>query len=140
MLTVDVTLATARSPARRARNHPIGRPKAIAPEKAALAGGMRDAGEPVPAIASTLGVGRATVYRPIAETEAEQNESEGSAMRIRVRQINRRVKGKSVSRCQAVCTEDSREYCETFDTRELAEVKLDSVKRDCHKDNHRGSA
>lgn len=55
--------------ARRARNQPIGRPKALAPDKAALARRMRDAGEPVPTIATTLGVSRATVYRVLAEEE-----------------------------------------------------------------------
>ena len=49
--------------ARTARDLPIGRPKALAPSKAALARRMRESGEPVPVIAETLGVSRATVYR-----------------------------------------------------------------------------
>ena len=58
--------------ARRARNQPIGRPKALAPDKAALARRMRDAGEPVPTIAATLGVSRATVYRVLADDEGSE--------------------------------------------------------------------
>lgn len=52
---------------RRARGQHIGRPKSLDASKAALAQRMRDAGEPVPMIAETLGVSRATVYRAIAE-------------------------------------------------------------------------
>src|ERR1700733_5289700 len=48
--------------ARRARGQGIGRPKALDKSRAALAQRMRDAGEPVPVIAETLGVSRATVY------------------------------------------------------------------------------
>lgn len=55
--------------ARRARGQGIGRPKALDKSKAALAQRMRDAGEPVPVIAETLGVSRATVYRAIAEAQ-----------------------------------------------------------------------
>jgi DNA invertase Pin-like site-specific DNA recombinase len=55
--------------ARRARGQHIGRPKSLDPSKAALAKRMRDAGEPVPVIAETLGVSRATVYRAIAEAQ-----------------------------------------------------------------------
>lgn len=49
--------------ARTARDLPIGRPKALDTSKAALARRMRESGEPVPVIAETLGVSRATVYR-----------------------------------------------------------------------------
>jgi DNA invertase Pin-like site-specific DNA recombinase len=59
--------------ARRARDQPIGRPKALAPDKAALARRMREAGEPVPTIAATLGVSRATIYRAIS-TELDGEE------------------------------------------------------------------
>lgn len=55
--------------ARRARGQHIGRPKSLNASKAALAQRMRDGGEPVPVIAETLGVSRATVYRAIAETQ-----------------------------------------------------------------------
>jgi DNA invertase Pin-like site-specific DNA recombinase len=58
--------------ARRARNQPIGRPKALAPDKAALAQRMRNGGEPVSVIATTLGVSRATVYRVLADEEGSE--------------------------------------------------------------------
>jgi DNA invertase Pin-like site-specific DNA recombinase len=57
--------------ARKDRGQPIGRPKALDPDKAGLARRMRSSGEPVPTIAKTLGVSRATVYRAIAEHETE---------------------------------------------------------------------
>jgi DNA invertase Pin-like site-specific DNA recombinase len=53
--------------ARRARGQSVGRPKALAPDKAALARRMRASGEPVPTIAKTLGVSRATVYRELSD-------------------------------------------------------------------------
>lgn len=53
--------------ARKARNIPVGRPRALRPDQVALAKRMRDAGEPVPVIAETLGVSRATLYRTLAE-------------------------------------------------------------------------
>jgi DNA invertase Pin-like site-specific DNA recombinase len=53
--------------ARKARDMPIGRPRALAPDQIALAERMRDSGEPVPTIAETLGVSRATLYRTLAE-------------------------------------------------------------------------
>lgn len=61
--------------ARKDRGLAIGRPKALDPEKAALARRMRDSGEPVPTIAKTLGVSRATIYRAIdtKEQAAEQD-------------------------------------------------------------------
>lgn len=55
--------------ARQARGLPIGRPRALDPDKAALARRMRDNGEPVPTIAETFGVSRATVYRMLADDE-----------------------------------------------------------------------
>ncbi|BBX53145.1 hypothetical protein GCM10009645_54050 [Mycolicibacterium poriferae] len=55
--------------ARQARGLPIGRPRALDPDKAALARRMRDNGEPVPVIAETFGVSRATVYRMLADDE-----------------------------------------------------------------------
>jgi DNA invertase Pin-like site-specific DNA recombinase len=58
---------TAAKWARKARGLPIGRPKALDPDQIALAQRMRDSGEPVPVIAETLGVSRATLYRTLAE-------------------------------------------------------------------------
>lgn len=57
--------------ARRKRGLPIGRPKALTPDKIRQAQLMRDGGEPVPVIAETLGVSRATLYRALAGS-AEQ--------------------------------------------------------------------
>ncbi|POX88381.1 resolvase [Mycobacterium kansasii] len=57
--------------ARKARDLPIGRPKKLDADKAALARRMRDSGEPVPTIADTLGVSRATLYRYLAEVNAK---------------------------------------------------------------------
>lgn len=51
--------------ARKARDLPIGRPRALAADQVALAERMRATGEPVPVIAKTLGVGRATLYRAL---------------------------------------------------------------------------
>jgi DNA invertase Pin-like site-specific DNA recombinase len=53
--------------ARKARDMPIGRPKKLDADKAALARRMRKSGEPVPTIAETLDVSRATLYRYLAE-------------------------------------------------------------------------
>ncbi len=53
--------------ARQARGLPIGRPRALRPGQIALAERMRDSGEAVPVIATTLGVSRATLYRTLAE-------------------------------------------------------------------------
>lgn len=47
---------------------------------------------------------------------------------VRVRDSARRVNGKPVKRYQAVWFENGRRYTETFDTRELADNKLDRVK------------
>jgi integrase len=47
---------------------------------------------------------------------------------IRTRSAGRRVNGKPVKRYQAVWYEHGREFRETFDTRELAQDKLDGVK------------
>lgn len=52
--------------ARKLRGLPIGRPKALNAEQVALAERMRAGGEPVPVIAATLGVSRATLYRTLA--------------------------------------------------------------------------
>ncbi|PJE02320.1 tyrosine-type recombinase/integrase, partial [Mycobacterium sp.] len=49
-------------------------------------------------------------------------------MHIRVRDSRRRVNGKPLKRYQAVWYEHGREYRETFDTRELAQDKLDRAK------------
>jgi len=53
---------------RRARGQHVGRPRKLSPEQLALAHRMRATGEPVPTIASTLGVATATMYRLLAET------------------------------------------------------------------------
>jgi DNA invertase Pin-like site-specific DNA recombinase len=53
--------------ARRARGQHVGRPKALDPDKAALARRMHASGEPVKTIAATLGVSAATVYRTVAD-------------------------------------------------------------------------
>jgi DNA invertase Pin-like site-specific DNA recombinase len=53
--------------ARRARGQPIGRPRALDKSKSALAQRMHASGESASAIAATLGVSRATVYRVLAE-------------------------------------------------------------------------
>jgi DNA invertase Pin-like site-specific DNA recombinase len=58
--------------ARKARDLPIGRPKKLDANKAALARRMRDSGEPVPTIADTLGVSRATLYRYLTDRDSQQ--------------------------------------------------------------------
>jgi integrase len=50
-------------------------------------------------------------------------------MHIRVRESSRRVNGKPVKRYQAVWYEQGREFRETFDSRDLAQDKLDEVKK-----------
>ncbi|OBF96450.1 resolvase [Mycobacterium sp. 852002-51152_SCH6134967] len=54
--------------ARKARGLPIGRPKALTDSQIRQAEQLRASGEPVPEIADTLGVSRATLYRALAET------------------------------------------------------------------------
>jgi DNA invertase Pin-like site-specific DNA recombinase len=78
-LSYSANAKSAAMAARKARGLPIGRPKALVPDKAALAKRMRDSGEPVPTIAATLGVSRATICRLLAETGtgATGNEREG---------------------------------------------------------------
>jgi DNA invertase Pin-like site-specific DNA recombinase len=53
--------------ARRVRGQHIGRPKALDEKKAALAQRMHASGESASAIATALGVSRATVYRVLAD-------------------------------------------------------------------------
>jgi DNA invertase Pin-like site-specific DNA recombinase len=53
--------------ARRAHRQSVGRPKALAKSKAALAQRMHASGESASTIAVALGVSRATVYRVLAE-------------------------------------------------------------------------
>lgn len=53
--------------ARKARGLPIGRPKVLSEGQVRQARQLRDAGEPMPEIAATLGVSRATLYRTLAE-------------------------------------------------------------------------
>jgi DNA invertase Pin-like site-specific DNA recombinase len=57
--------------ARRARGQSIGRPRALDQSKTALAQRMHASGESAAAIASTLRVSRATVYRALAESADE---------------------------------------------------------------------
>ena len=57
--------------ARKARGMPTGRPKALDAKQAALVHRMRAAGEPVPTIAETLKVSRATVYRVLNDVESK---------------------------------------------------------------------
>lgn len=52
--------------ARRKRGQPIGRPKALTADQAALAARMRASGEAVDTIAATLGTSRMTIYRTLA--------------------------------------------------------------------------
>ncbi|MGV9713331.1 recombinase family protein [Gordonia sp. NPDC003424] len=56
--------------ARRSRGMPLGRPRKLDSDQIALAERMRANGEPVPIIADTLGVSKATLYRMLASTEA----------------------------------------------------------------------
>jgi DNA invertase Pin-like site-specific DNA recombinase len=55
--------------ARKARDIPIGRPKALTADQIRQAEQLRASGEPVPEIARTLGVSRATLYRTLAAQE-----------------------------------------------------------------------
>jgi DNA invertase Pin-like site-specific DNA recombinase len=59
---------TAARASRKQRGMPIGRPKALSEAQIRQASQMRAAGEPVPEIAKTVGVSRATLYRHLAET------------------------------------------------------------------------
>ncbi|MCA2357763.1 recombinase family protein [Mycobacterium intracellulare] len=54
---------------RKARDLPIGRPRALTADQIRQAEALRASGEPVPVIAETLGVSRATLYRTLAEKE-----------------------------------------------------------------------
>jgi DNA invertase Pin-like site-specific DNA recombinase len=53
--------------ARKSRGLPIGRPRALTPDQIRQAEALRATGEPIPVIAETLGVSRATLYRTLAE-------------------------------------------------------------------------
>ncbi|WP_277242642.1 recombinase family protein [Mycolicibacterium obuense] len=53
--------------ARKARDLPIGRPRALTSDQIRQAEALRASGEPVPVIAETLGVSRATLYRTLAQ-------------------------------------------------------------------------
>ncbi|MDY6869039.1 MAG: recombinase family protein [Actinomycetota bacterium] len=55
---------------RKARDLPIGRPRALTADQIRQAEALRASGEPVPVIAETLGVSRATLYRTLAEKES----------------------------------------------------------------------
>ncbi|WP_025088192.1 recombinase family protein [Mycobacteroides abscessus] len=60
---------TAATAARKARDLPIGRPRALTADQIRQAEALRASGEPVPVIATTLGVSRATLYRTLAEKD-----------------------------------------------------------------------
>lgn len=60
---------TAAKSARKARGLPIGRPKALSDLQIRQAEQLRASGEPIPEIAATLGVSRATLYRALADRE-----------------------------------------------------------------------
>jgi DNA invertase Pin-like site-specific DNA recombinase len=53
--------------ARKARDMPIGRPKKLTVAQVRQAEALRASGEPVPVIAETLSVSRATLYRTLAD-------------------------------------------------------------------------
>lgn len=61
--------------ARRARDQPTGRPRALTPAKRDQALKLAAAGEPVAAIAKSFGVGRDTIYRVIREADSAATES-----------------------------------------------------------------
>jgi DNA invertase Pin-like site-specific DNA recombinase len=54
--------------ARKSRGLPIGRPRALGAQQIEMAEQLRAAGQPIPVIAQTLGVSRATLYRTLAES------------------------------------------------------------------------
>ncbi|GAT04258.1 MULTISPECIES: recombinase family protein [Mycolicibacterium] len=60
--------------ARRARNQPMGRPRALTSAKVDQVLKLHAAGEPVPEIARTFGVGRDTIYRAIRAAEDATDE------------------------------------------------------------------
>ncbi len=60
--------------ARRARNQPLGRPRALTPAKVDQVLKLHAAGESVPAIAATFSVGRDTIYRAIRESQLAQRD------------------------------------------------------------------
>jgi DNA invertase Pin-like site-specific DNA recombinase len=66
-------VAAAREAAR-VRGRLTGRPRALTEEQAAVARQMREAEVPIPTIAATLGVSRATVYRVTASAVAEHDD------------------------------------------------------------------
>ena len=55
--------------ARKARGLAIGRPKSLSTNQIRQARSLREAGEPIPSIAETLKVSRATIYRALNEGE-----------------------------------------------------------------------
>lgn len=66
--------AAAREP-RRPRNQPLGRPRALTAGKVEQVVKLQTAGESVPEIAKTFGVGRDTIYRAIRQAD-DSNEDE----------------------------------------------------------------
>lgn len=62
--------------ARRARDQPIGRPRALSAAKLDQVLKLHAAGESVVAIAKTFGVGRDTIYRAIREAESVATEGD----------------------------------------------------------------
>jgi DNA invertase Pin-like site-specific DNA recombinase len=53
----------------RARGKQTGWPRALTPDQVRIARRMREAGESVPMICSTLRVARSTLYRTLGDTE-----------------------------------------------------------------------
>lgn len=65
--------------ARRARDQPIGRPRALSAAKLDQVLKLHSAGESVVAIAKTFGVGRDTIYRAIRDAQTEEESIDDGA-------------------------------------------------------------
>ncbi len=57
--------------AARARGKQTGRPRALTPDQVRIARRMREAGESVSTVCSTLRVARSTLYRALGDTEQD---------------------------------------------------------------------
>lgn len=60
--------------AARARGKQTGRPRALSPDQVRIARRMRDAGEAVPTICTTLRVARSTLYRALSDVDQDTTE------------------------------------------------------------------
>jgi DNA invertase Pin-like site-specific DNA recombinase len=80
---------TAAKAARKARDLPIGRPRALNDDQVRQAEALRASGEPVPVIAQTLGVSRATLYRMLAEKAPGDSRELGRATVLRPGAVGR---------------------------------------------------